>query len=143
MVRKCILLIAILLAAVVRLSAEEQTLKDRFGDKFLVGCAVNQWQSSGYEKGSVELIKKHYNSIVAENVMKSAVIHPEENRYDWTQADKFVQFGVDMALTVSALVLCGPQGQSCEQVSTQKTHEGPHLHDNAPLPRTREGLGCG
>ncbi len=100
MVRKCILLIAILLAAVVRLSAEEQTLKDRFGDKFLVGCAVNQWQSSGYEKGSVELIKKHYNSIVAENVMKSAVIHPEENRYDWTQADKFVQFGVDNGMFV-------------------------------------------
>lgn len=72
---------------------EEPALKDVFGDKFLVGVAVNVRQSSEVDTASVKIIKKHFNSIVAEDCMKSANIHPEEDRYNFEQADQFVKFG--------------------------------------------------
>ena len=72
---------------------DETSLKASVGDKFYIGVAINTAQSSGRDTTAVQLIKKHFNSIVAENCMKSAVIHPEENRYNFSQADEFVKFG--------------------------------------------------
>ena len=43
---------------------------------------------------------KHFNSIVAENAMKSANIHPEENRYYWDDADAFVKLGEDNGMFI-------------------------------------------
>ena len=74
-------------------TGDEPSLKKAIGDKFLIGVAVNTAQASGHDAKSVQLIKRHFNSIVAENCMKSAVIHPEENRYNFSQADEFVKFG--------------------------------------------------
>ena len=72
---------------------EEPSLKDAVGDKFLMGVALNVNQSSGVDTSSIKLVKQHFNSIVAENCMKCEVIHPEEDRYDFTLADQFVSFG--------------------------------------------------
>lgn len=68
-------------------------LKDVFKDKFYVGCAVNQWQAIG-DAGIMEdsLIKTHFNSVVAENVMKCEVIHPAEGVYDFKLADEFMDY---------------------------------------------------
>ena len=60
---------------------EEPTLKSVLGDKFLIGVAVNVWQSSERDTNAVKIVKKHFNSVVAENCMKCQTIHPEENRY--------------------------------------------------------------
>ena len=46
--------------------------------------------SSGKDVAAVEIVKKNFNSIVAENCMKSSVIHPKENKYNFAQADEFV-----------------------------------------------------
>lgn len=79
---------------------EEPALKDVFGDKFLVGVAVNVRQSSEVDTASVKIIKKHFNSIVAEDCMKSANIHPEEDRYNFKQADQFVKFGQENNMAI-------------------------------------------
>lgn len=79
---------------------EEPALKDVFGDKFLVGVAVNVRQSSEVDTVSVKIIKKHFNSIVAEDCMKSANIHPEEDRYNFEQADQFVKFGQENNMAI-------------------------------------------
>lgn len=79
---------------------EEPALKDIFGDKFLVGVAVNVRQSSEVDTASVKIIKKHFNSIVAEDCMKSANIHPEEDRYNFEQADQFVKFGQENNMAI-------------------------------------------
>lgn len=79
---------------------EEPALKDVFGDKFLVGVAVNVRQSSEVDTASVKIIKKHFNSIVAEDCMKSANIHPEEDRYNFEQADQFVKFGQENNMAI-------------------------------------------
>lgn len=79
---------------------EEPTLKEVFKDKFLMGVAMNTWQVAGLDTAATNIVKKHFNSIVAENCMKCEVIHPEENRYDFTSADSLVAFGEANGMTV-------------------------------------------
>lgn len=74
-------------------TAAEPGLKDIFGDRFLVGAAVNGRQMAGLDSAGAEAILRHFNSIVAENEMKCEVIHPEQGRYDWAGADSLVDFG--------------------------------------------------
>ncbi|MCI1647684.1 MAG: endo-1,4-beta-xylanase [Bacteroides sp.] len=74
---------------------EEPTLKSVLSSKFLIGVALNSAQITGCDTNAVKIIKRHFNSVVAENCMKCQAIHPEENRYDFRLADKFVKFGED------------------------------------------------
>lgn len=79
---------------------EEPTLKEVFKDKFLMGVAMSTWQVAGLDTAATHVVKKHFNSIVAENCMKSEVIHPEENRYDFTSADSLVAFGESNGMAI-------------------------------------------
>jgi endo-1,4-beta-xylanase len=78
-------------------------LKDFYKDYFLIGVAVSPNSLEG-EQG--EMIKKNFNSLTAENVMKPALIHPEENRYSWENADKIVEFAEANGLKVRGHTLC-------------------------------------
>lgn len=69
------------------------TLKDAFDGKFYIGTALNTPQILGNDTASIRVIKAHFNSITAENVMKSEVIHPKENEFNFDLSDKFVEFG--------------------------------------------------
>ena len=73
-------------------SSETDTLKglkDFYKDYFAIGVAVSPTSLLGAQG---ELIKKHFNSLTPENVMKPALIHPEENVYSWENPDKIVDF---------------------------------------------------
>ena len=74
-------------------SAEDAPLKDTFADKFLIGAALTNGQVAGADSAATALIRRHFNSIVAENCMKCEKIHPYENTYFWDDADRFVAFG--------------------------------------------------
>jgi len=63
-------------------------LKDYYKGYFTMGVAVAPTSLSGDQS---ELILKHFGSLTAENVMKPGPIHPEENRYNWENADKIVK----------------------------------------------------
>jgi endo-1,4-beta-xylanase len=71
----------------------EKTLKYALGDKFYIGAALNEPQIIEKDSISTEIVKKHFNSIVAENCMKSERIHPEEGQFNWDFPDRFVEFG--------------------------------------------------
>jgi len=71
----------------------QNTLAEAARGKFLVGVAVNPQQVDGIKPKESELISKEFNAIVAENCMKPEYIHPEEKKFNWTDADKFVAFG--------------------------------------------------
>lgn len=73
--------------------SETKTLKDAFEGKFYIGAALNESEIRGLDTTGVEIVKKHFNSIVAENCMKSEEIHPAENVWNFELADKFVEFG--------------------------------------------------
>lgn len=91
----CLGLVAILIACGGRSVNEtpDAVLKSVLADKFLIGVAVNSSQAAGLDSIGAAVIKKHFNSIVAENCMKSEEIHPEEDRYDFRLSDEFVRFG--------------------------------------------------
>lgn len=56
---------------------------------FPIGAAVRPRDIEG-EHG--EVLKRHFNSIVAENDMKWARIHPAEDTFDFRRADELVSF---------------------------------------------------
>jgi endo-1,4-beta-xylanase len=78
-------------------------LKDFYNGYFPVGVAV---APNSFEGAQAELIKKHFNSLTAENVMKPGPIHPEENRYFWDDADKIVNFAQANGMKVRGHTLC-------------------------------------
>jgi endo-1,4-beta-xylanase len=71
----------------------QKTLTDATKGLFLFGVAVNTRQVNGTQPAETALITKEFNALVAENCMKPKPIHPEENRYEWADADKLVAFG--------------------------------------------------
>lgn len=81
-------------------TVSEKSLKEVVGDKFLMGVAVNVRQSSGLDTLAVKIVKRHFNSVVAENCMKSEEIQPKEGEFHFEDADRFVQFGLDNGMTV-------------------------------------------
>jgi endo-1,4-beta-xylanase len=78
-------------------------LKDYYKDFFPVGVAVSPYSLSGSQS---LLILKHFQSLTAENVMKPAVIHPEENRYSWDNADKIADYASLNKMLVRGHTLC-------------------------------------
>ncbi|WP_018924349.1 endo-1,4-beta-xylanase [Salsuginibacillus kocurii] len=78
-------------------------LKDRYADSFPIGAAVEPYQLEGIHG---EMLKRHYNSIVAENVMKPESLQPEEGEFDFEDADKIVEFANehDMELRFHTLI---------------------------------------
>jgi endo-1,4-beta-xylanase len=78
-------------------------LKDFYKDYFPIGVAVSPRSLQG-EQG--EFIKKHFNSLTAENVMKPALLQPEEGRFEWEEADKIVEFAQANGMKVRGHTLC-------------------------------------
>lgn len=68
-------------------------LKDALKGKFLIGVAMNSDQITGKDTLADKLIIKHFNSIVAENCMKSGSLQPKEGEFNFTLSDQFVKFG--------------------------------------------------
>lgn len=70
------------------------TLKDAYTDAFMMGVAVNEEVSNGTDAISQHIIKKQFNSVTPENVMKAEVINPEPGVYNFKSADEYVDFGL-------------------------------------------------
>ena len=81
-------------------SQEPQTLKDAFAGKFLIGAAINTDISSGNDTASVQVLKEQFNSITAENCMKSEKIQPEKDVFFFDDADQFVQSGEENQMAI-------------------------------------------
>jgi endo-1,4-beta-xylanase len=74
----------------VRVSAlQAPSLYQALSAYFPIGAAVRPRDVEG-ERG--EVLKRHFNSIVAENDMKWARIHPAEDTFDFRRADVLVAF---------------------------------------------------
>lgn len=69
------------------------SLKDAFKKDFLIGTALNNSQIDEKDAAVNDLIKKQFNAATPENIMKSALIHPKWDTYDFTMADKLVEYG--------------------------------------------------
>ncbi|WP_144554461.1 endo-1,4-beta-xylanase [Bacillus sp. X1(2014)] len=65
------------------------SIAERYKDSFAIGAAVEPYQLNTTD---AEVLKRHFNSIVAENIMKPINIQPEEGKFNFTEADKIVKF---------------------------------------------------
>jgi endo-1,4-beta-xylanase len=78
-------------------------LKDYYKNYFPIGVAVS---AQGLKGEDSKLILSQFNSLTPENAMKMGPIHPEENRYDWRDADSIVAFAQQHGLRVRGHNLC-------------------------------------
>ena len=75
---KRVLSILLIAGAASGAAAEETPLKDVFGDRFLIGAAINDRQAKEIDTKAAEVVKRDFKCVVAEYVMKSEEIHPEK-----------------------------------------------------------------
>jgi endo-1,4-beta-xylanase len=75
------------------LAGQQPKLKDALRGKFYIGTALNVDQCTEKDTASARVIKEQFSAIVAENCMKSGPMQPKEGVFDFTSADKFVEFG--------------------------------------------------
>ena len=104
------ILLPLALLAVGLTTVAEDTLKETFKARFLVGTAVNRSMVTGtrFRRSAeqadkdVALIKEQFNQLSPENDLKWQVVHPREGAdgYDFTPADAFVNFGISNNLYV-------------------------------------------
>ena len=70
----------------------DEGLKDALEGKFFMGTAMNTPQILGSDTAALNIIHKHFNSVVAENCMKSGPIQPKEGEFDFELSDRFIEF---------------------------------------------------
>jgi endo-1,4-beta-xylanase len=78
-------------------------LKDYYKKHFLIGASVTPNSLKG-ESGA--LIIREFNTLTAENAMKPALIHPEKDRYFWTDTDSIVGFAKRNNMKMRGHTLC-------------------------------------
>jgi GH35 family endo-1,4-beta-xylanase len=69
------------------------SLKDACKGVFLIGTAFDIRTPTEFTDAEVGFIRSQFNAITPENSMKPGPVHPQEQSWNWTQADALVQFG--------------------------------------------------
>lgn len=69
------------------------SLKSVYQKDFLIGTALGTDHILEKNKEIDQLIKREFNAITPENIMKSQIVHPAPDRYNFTLADKYVEYG--------------------------------------------------
>lgn len=72
---------------------EMASLKDAYKNDFYIGTALSANQIEVKNVKEDSLIRKEFNAITAENIMKSMYVHPQKDKYDFALSDKFVAYG--------------------------------------------------
>jgi endo-1,4-beta-xylanase len=74
---------------------KHESLKTAFKNHFLIGAALNTSQFMRNDYQAEKLIKTQFNSISPENILKWESIHPQPQEYNFSGADKYVEFGLE------------------------------------------------
>jgi endo-1,4-beta-xylanase len=77
------------------LGRAQMTLKEAFTNDFLVGAALNTAAFTGTDKTATAIVRSQFNTISPEDVLKWESVHPELGVYDFSLADRYVEFGVE------------------------------------------------
>jgi endo-1,4-beta-xylanase len=71
----------------------QTTLKAVFKNDFLIGVALNESQFTGGNTKAAALVREQFSSISPENALKWESVHPRPDQYDFSAADRYVEFG--------------------------------------------------
>lgn len=69
------------------------TLRSVYQDDFLIGVALNTSMVNGRDARAGEIAARQFSSLTAENDMKWQSVHPEPGRYNFRNADAYLDFG--------------------------------------------------
>jgi endo-1,4-beta-xylanase len=75
-------------------TSAQPLLKDAFKNDFLVGAALSARQFCESNAVEATIVKAQFNTISPENALKWESVHPLPGQYDFSQADKYVEFGI-------------------------------------------------
>lgn len=81
------------------------SLKKLYKDDFQIGTALNNWQIEEKDSVSKDLITQQFNVATPENIMKAEVVHPQWDKYDFTMADKLVEYASKNNIQINAHTL--------------------------------------
>jgi GH35 family endo-1,4-beta-xylanase len=87
----------LLLIVSVGSAAEPSGLKDAYQKFFTIGAAI---PSARMPAGELDLLKRNFSSITAENLMKPKYLQPAEGRFEFAKADEFLDFAKSNQLEV-------------------------------------------
>ena len=79
-------------------------MKDTYSNYFMIGVALNQRNVS--DPDQMELVKKEFCSVTAENDMKPGEIHPKEGVWNFERADKIANFCRQNGIKLRGHCLC-------------------------------------
>lgn len=71
---------------------KEPTLKEAFKNYFLIGSAVNDNLVSKKDSLGEQIVLTEYNTITPENSMKWMYMEPEQGKFEFETADKYIDF---------------------------------------------------
>ncbi|WP_282050338.1 endo-1,4-beta-xylanase [Maribacter aquivivus] len=71
---------------------KEPTLKEAFESNFLIGSAVNDNLVSKKDSLGEQIVLTEYNTITPENSMKWMYMEPEQGKFEFETADKYIDF---------------------------------------------------
>ena len=82
------------------------SLKDAYADAFKIGVAITPGNIDGSQPQSEALILKHFNAVSPENCLKSEVVHPTPDTWNFSEADAYVKYAEDHGLWKLGHTLC-------------------------------------
>ncbi|GLB51866.1 beta-xylanase [Neptunitalea chrysea] len=82
------------------------SFKGVLNNRFYIGTALSNEQLIREDNKILREAANQFNAIVPENCMKSALIHPQKEVYNFTLADRFIEYGLqhDMWMTGHTLI---------------------------------------
>jgi endo-1,4-beta-xylanase len=102
--RKLMILLGLVSFYCANAQQQGKGLKDYYRDYFPIGVAVSP--RSLRDSAERQLIINQFNSLTPENAMKMGPIHPQENTYNWKDADAIVDFAQAHHMRVRGHNLC-------------------------------------
>ena len=93
MIRYRVIVLAACAAALAAPALAQTTLKDAYQGMFRIGAALSPRYFTEQDAAGAALVKAQFNQISPENDLKWESVHPQLDTYNFTAADKYVQFG--------------------------------------------------
>lgn len=101
-------------SSTVTIQTDLLAIKDAYKDYFLIGNAVSTKEFDG---NRIELLKKHFNLVTAENAMKPQYAYNDDLEFDFTSPDALVEMALNNDFKIHGHVLVWHQ-QSLESLHT-------------------------
>jgi endo-1,4-beta-xylanase len=104
-IRTVVFSIVFLLCAAAVAAAQTPSLKGAYKGIFHIGAAINANIIDGTDAAGQAIVSREFDSISPENILKWEIVHPQPGKYDFTESDKYVAYGVAHQMKIIGHVL--------------------------------------